>query len=177
MRIRGAGAQWVMAAALILAACGSNDAPENGRSSAPPATTASITPSAGATTTAAAPAPPVAQAKNWFDLDVGDCLASIPQVDLGEVSVPVVDCATAHQAEVFLRVPIEVNAALADVADQKCDAGASEYTGHPAGDSRFDVTYLIDSNQDRTAANPLPSTVICLLQSGDGSQLTASARR
>ena len=100
----------------------------------------------------------------------------IPQVDLGEVTVPVVDCATAHQAEVFLRVPVEVNAALADVADRQCDAGAPSTPGTRRA-TAFDVTYLIDSNQDRTAANPLPSTVICLLQAGDGDQLTGSARR
>ena len=39
------------------------------------------------------------------------------------------------------------------------------------------MTYLIDSNQDRTSNNPLPSTVICLLQSANGHPLTGSARR
>jgi hypothetical protein len=39
------------------------------------------------------------------------------------------------------------------------------------------VTYLIDSGQDRTSNNPLPSTVICLLQSASGQPLTESARR
>ncbi|MDT5014658.1 MAG: hypothetical protein QOD39_818, partial [Mycobacterium sp.] len=36
--------------------------------------------------------------------------------------------------------------------------------------------YLIDSTQDRTVANPLPSTVICLLQATNSQPLTASAR-
>jgi hypothetical protein len=39
------------------------------------------------------------------------------------------------------------------------------------------MTYLIDSNQDRTSANPLPSTVICLLAASNGGPLTGSARR
>jgi hypothetical protein len=39
------------------------------------------------------------------------------------------------------------------------------------------MTYLIDSNQDRTSNNPLPSTVICLLQAADGGPLTGSAHR
>ncbi|MCV7102656.1 hypothetical protein H7I01_20260 [Mycobacterium palustre] len=34
----------------------------------------------------------------------------------------------------------------------------------------------IDSNQDRTGADPTPSTVICLLQAADGQPLTGSAR-
>ncbi|MHA3020924.1 hypothetical protein ACXPWS_11740 [Mycobacterium sp. BMJ-28] len=40
----------------------------------------------------------------------------------------------------------------------------------------FTISYLIDSNQDRTAANPLPSTVICLLQAAGGAPLSTSAR-
>ena len=116
------------------------------------------------------------RAKNWFDLDVGDCLVDLPKVDLGEVSVGIVDCTSPHAGEVFLRAPVEVNAAIADVADQQCAAGIPEYTGRPAGNA-FTVTYLIDSNQDRTSDNPLPSTVICLLQAAGGQQLTGSARR
>src|SRR5690242_18119169 len=57
------------------------------------------------------------RAKDWFDLDVGDCLVALPQVDLGEVSVDLVDCTRPHAGEVFLRAPVEVNAAVADVAD------------------------------------------------------------
>jgi hypothetical protein len=161
-------------AALTLVACGSGDQ-----------TAATTTDHISATTTIAADvptaptAPPATAeplAKNWFDLDVGDCLVDLPKVDLGEVSVGVVDCTIPHGGEVFLRAPVEVNAAIADVADQQCAAGIPEYTGRQSGDD-LTVTYLIDSNQDRTSDNPLPSTVICLLQAGGGQQLTGSARR
>ena len=93
------------------------------------------------------------------------------------VMVSVVDCAIPHAAEVYLRANVEVDAAIADVADRQCDAGFTQYTGRPVGGSPLVVTYLIDSNQDRTSANPLPSTVICLLQASDGGPLTGSARR
>ena len=49
-------------------------------------------------------------------------------------------------------------------------------TGRPLADSPFTMTYLIDSNQDRTSNNPLPSTVICLLQATGRGPLTRSAR-
>jgi hypothetical protein len=127
------------------------------------------------TFTSASSTPQEPLAKDWFDLDVGDCLAALPQVDLGEVSVDLVDCARPHAGEVFLRAPVEVNAAIADVADKQCAAGVADYTGRTSGDA-FAVTYLIDSNQDRTSANPLPSTVICVLQARDGRPLTESAR-
>lgn len=91
--------------------------------------------------------------------------------------MPVVDCAAAHQAEVYRRSPLEVNAATADIADKTCADAIAPYTGRARGDRRYAVTYLIDSNQDRTADNPKPSTVICLLQSVNGSALTGSARR
>jgi len=155
-----------------LSACGADKAAESTPPSATPTSTA-------ATTAAADAAPPPTQAprtRNWFDLDVGDCLTVLPRIDLGDVAVPVADCATPHAAEVFLRAPVEVNAAVADVADHKCAAGLSRYAGR-SGSGPYSVTYLIDSNQDRTSNNPLPSTVICLLQSANGHPLTGSAGR
>jgi hypothetical protein len=112
----------------------------------------------------------------WVDLQVGDCIAEVPAVDLGAVAVSLVDCADAHAAEVYLRAPVEVDAAITDVANRACAAGFSDYTGRSVEGSPYAVTYLIDSNQDRTANNPLPSTVICLLQSTSGRPLTGPAR-
>jgi hypothetical protein len=149
----------------MLTACGSKDA-------APPATSTAAASSAAetATTSAAAQGP---QLKKWIDLQAGDCLADPPPVDPGVVMVSVVDCAIPHAAEVYLRTDVEVNTAVADVADRQCSAGLTQY----AGSGPFAMTYLIDSNQDRTSANPLPSTVICLLQASNGGPLTGSARR
>ncbi len=174
MWIRGTRATWALAAALTLISCGSD-----GQTAAPTSvddTSMTTAQASGPTTSPPPPAVVESRAKNWFDLDVGDCLVDLPQVDIGQVTVGIVDCMSPHAAEVFLRAPVEVNAAIADVADRQCAAGVAEYTGRPDGEA-FTVTYLIDSNQDRTSANPLPSTVICLLQAGDGRQLTESARR
>ena len=91
-----AGATAGLAGALFTAACASYAPP-----AAIPRTTNLTTPSA--LSTIAGPAPRPATQKNWFDLQVGDCLGAVPQVDLGEVTVPVVDCTTAHRAEVYLR--------------------------------------------------------------------------
>lgn len=93
------------------------------------------------------------------------------------VTTTVVACATAHNAEVYLRAALAVNAAIDEVANRECDGGFSQYTGQPIDGSPFVVTYLIDSNQDRTSANPEPSTVICLLQAANGQPLSESARR
>ena len=70
-----------------------------------------------------------------------------------------------------------VNAAIADVANQQCATRFPQYTGQPLNGSPYAITYLINSNQDRTSANPTPSTVICLLQGSSGQELTGSARR
>ena len=69
-----------------------------------------------------------------------------------------------------------VNAAIADVANKQCVAGLSQYTGRSIDGGPFAVTYLIDSNQDRTSSNPVPGTVICLLQATNGRPLTEFAR-
>lgn len=124
-------------------------------------------------TVTAAPLPPGSHTEKWIDLQPGQCVADLPPADGSRVDVTVVDCATAHLAEVYLRAPMAVDAAIASVANRDCAAGLPGYTGGDGG--RFSITYLIDSNQDRTGANPTPSTVICLLQSSDGQPLTGSA--
>jgi hypothetical protein len=158
----------VAAAALTgVAACTSPPPP----AAAPPTTAELSTPAV------PAPVPDVVapRTRAWVDLKVGDCVAAVPAVELGEVSVTMSDCAVPHQAEVYLLAPIAVDTALTDVANQQCAEGLGPYVGGQAAD--YAVTYLIDSRQDRTDNNPMPSTVICLLQRNDGQPLTASARR
>ncbi|MCW2520664.1 MAG: hypothetical protein JWR46_3283 [Mycobacterium sp.] len=163
-----------VATAMALSACATNDAATTTSSTTTDTTAPAVT------TTAAAPSAPAPQARtvNWFDLDVGDCLADPPPVDDPNViAVAVVDCSTPHHAEVYLRAPLAVNTAVADVADRKCNDGFTAYTGEPVGSGTFTITYLIDSNQNRTSSNPDPSTVICLLQAAAGGTLTVPARR
>nr|WP_236147688.1 hypothetical protein [Mycolicibacterium sp. CH28] len=129
--------------------------------------------------TAVAAAPTLAQPRSvkWVDLSPGDCLADPPPSDPAVVMVGVVDCAGPHRAEAYLRAPLPVNAALADIADKDCAAGLTRYTATTPGSGTYTITYLIDSDQDRTSNNPYPSTAICLLQGTDGQPLTGSARR
>ena len=128
-------------------------------------------------TATAAPSPQSSHTEKWIDLQAGECVADLPPPDLSRVTVTVVDCATAHLAEVYLRAPMAVDAAVASVANRDCAAGFAPYTGRSVDGSPFSITYLIDSNQDRTGANPTPSTVICLLQAANGQPLTGSAHR
>jgi hypothetical protein len=153
----------------LLTACGTDG-------SVAPKTTSTATTVAAATTSIHGPPPaPPQRTEKWIDLQVGQCLADPPPTDPSVVTVPVVDCALPHAAEVYLRTDVEVNAAIADVADQRCRAGLQQYTGQAPGP--LAMTYLIDSNQDRTSDNPMPSTVNCLLQAAGGGPLTGSARR
>jgi hypothetical protein len=132
--------------------------------------------SSSTTTVLTSPAP-TTQTKNWFDLKVGDCVTEIPAIDTGVVNTTVVSCSAPHQAEVFLLAPLAVDTAIDQVAMTKCAKGFVDYTGQPFNGTSFAVTYLIDSNQDRTANNPTPSTAICFLQAANGGPRTASARR
>ena len=161
-----------LAATALLGGCAGN----SGHASTAPTSAAPTTPTATAVTATATPQPGARTAK-WIDLQVGDCVADLPPADLSRITVTIVDCATSHLAEVYLRVPMAVDTAIPTVANRDCAAGLAPYTGHPADGGPYTVTYLIDSNQDRTAANPLPSTVICLLQSTNGQPLSGSARR
>jgi hypothetical protein len=130
-----------------------------------------------ATTPAAATPAVQSQAVKWVDLDAGECLADPPPSDPAVVMVSLVDCAGPHLAETYLRAPIPVNAALADIATSECATGFQHYTGVAQATSSYTITYLIDSDQDRTSDNPFPSTLICLLQSADGTPLTGTAHR
>ena len=160
----------VSAAMVVLAACGGSP------DTTPTLTTTSTsaTPlTTSAPTTVAAPVAPASRAVKWVDLQPGDCLADPPPSDPSVVMVTVVDCAGPHLAETFLRAPVPVNDALSDVGNQECSAGLAKYTGG----GPFTISYLIDSEQDRTSNNPYPSTVICLLQGSGGQTLTGSAHR
>ncbi|MCE9514832.1 MAG: hypothetical protein K8R24_02635 [Mycobacterium sp.] len=124
------------------------------------------------------PAPPTQPARiaKWFELQPGDCLAGPPPTDPAVVEVTLVDCATPHLAETFLRAEIPVNAAVGETGNAQCEAGFTPYTGMALTASPYTIAYLIDSEQDRTTNNPFPSTVICLLQGAQGQSLTGSAR-
>jgi hypothetical protein len=161
-------------AVAVLSACGADTEDQATTSTSPTAATTTSTIAAPLTT-------PAALTKTWVDLDVGDCITDIPRVDLGEVSVTLVDCATPHRAEVFFRAGIPVNAAIDDVANQECGGQFPRYTGQSLSGGPLAMTYLIDSNQDRTVIDPTtgpsPSNVICLLEAAAGGPLTGSARR
>jgi hypothetical protein len=183
MRIRSrqllSGVSASLTAIALLPACSANGPTSGKTSTSGTSTTTSATSATGATTTTAVAATPTTQhrTEKWIDLEVGDCLADLPPTDLSVATVTIVDCATPHAAEAYFRAPMGVNAAITDVANRECVVGFSQYTGRSVDGSPFAVTYLIDSDQDRTSSNPSPSTVICLLQATNGQPLTESARR
>ena len=148
---------------------------QSGNASSTPASRPATT-----TATTAVAAPPTTSAKKWIDLDIGDCLADPPPTDPSVVTVAIVGCATPHMSEVFYRGALTVNTAIPEVAGRECDAQFPKYTGKAVDASGLAVTYLVDSNQDRTTIDPTigpaPSTVICLLADAVGRPLTGSAR-
>ena len=170
MRVRSIPALCGLSAAALLAGCATNGI--HAGTTAPPAPTR-----AAAAAVPAVPAMPGSRTEKWIDLKVGECVKDLPPADLSRVTVTVVDCGTAHLAEVYLRAPMAVDTAIANVANRDCAAGFASYTGQSVDGSAYSVTYLIDSNMDRTGATPMPSTVICLLQRANGQTLTGSARR
>lgn len=91
-----------------------------------------------------------------------------PSDDPSPVVVATVDRAAPHVAEVYAHTPVPVDAATASVANRECAAAFVRYTGQSMAGSPLTIGHLIDSNQDRTVANPQPSTVICLSQAATG---------
>ncbi len=168
------GVAVVLAASALLVGCSAKKP-----AAAPSATPSSATSSAPPSTSPATPATTAPQAprtEKWIDLKVGDCLADAPPTDPAVVMVTLVDCSQPHLAETFVRAPIPVDAALEGTANAQCETGFVQYTGRASAGSPYTITYMIDSDQDRTFNNPLPSTVICLLQGAQGQSLTGSAK-
>lgn len=157
---------------MVVSGCGAQAAQPT------PVTTTPAVSAPSSTAQSTPPAPPTSAARiaKWFELQPGDCLAGPPPTDPAVVDVTLVDCATPHLAETFLRAEIPVNAAVGETGNAQCEAGFTPYTGLPLAGSPYAITYLIDSEQDRTDNNPYPSTVICLLQGAQGQSLTGSAR-
>ena len=169
-----------LAVTAVLAGCDGKkaDTPSGATSSGASASTSSgSSGSADTSAAAAATSTKAPRTQKWINLQVGDCLADVPPVDPAVVEVTVVDCSQPHMAETFVRAPIPVDAALDGTANAQCEAGFAQYTGlASSAGSAYTVGYLIDSDQDRTGNIPLPSTVICLLQSAQGQSLTGSAK-
>lgn len=116
MRLPGRHVLYALSAVTMLAACSSNGArggiaSTNMNPTNPPATaeTATVSPT---------PAPQSARTETWINLQVGDCLADLPPADLSRITVTIVDCATAHSAEVYLRAPVAVDAAVVSMANR-----------------------------------------------------------
>jgi hypothetical protein len=150
-----------LAATAVLAGCDAKkpaDTTPAGTSVSSSPGSSSSSASAGA---AASPTPTKApRTEKWINLQVGDCLADVPPTDPAVVEVTVVDCSQPHMAETFVRAPIPVDAALDGTATAQCEAGFVQYLGRASAGTPYLIGYLIDSDQDRTANNPLPSTVI-----------------
>jgi len=162
-----------------LAGCAATKPSDAGSSSFASSPAAESTARAGgdASTASTAPTSTVApRTENWTALQAGACLADAPPTDPAVVMVTLVDCSQPHLAEAYLRRAIPVDAALDGTANTQCQTAFTEYTGRSPAGSPYTITYLIDSDQDRTSNNPLPSTVICLLQGAQGQALSGSAR-
>jgi len=115
----------LLAALILLAACDA-DAGNSGPDRHGESGVDGLRP--GTTTTVAAPSTAQGpRTEKWIDLQVGDCWPTRQPSDPSVVTVSVVDCAIAHAAEVYLRADVEVNAAIADVADRECNAGFTRY--------------------------------------------------
>ncbi|MCW1960000.1 MAG: septum formation family protein [Mycobacterium sp.] len=167
----GAGITVALTATIALVGCAATKP-----SDSPAASSPESSPQATASGSVAPPSTQPPRTEKWIELKPGDCLAEPPSADPAVVTVAVVDCSQPHLAETFLRAPIPVDAALEGTANAQCEAGLLQYTGRASAGSPYTISYLIDSDQDRTENNPLPSTVICLLQGAQGQTLTGSAR-
>ena len=75
---------------------------------------------------------------------------ALPQIELGDVAVPVVDCSapTSPRSSCACR---SRSTRPSPASPTKCRAGLPEYTADHTG---YSVTYLIDSNMDRTGHTP-----------------------
>jgi hypothetical protein len=133
-----------LAAVALLGACATNGV------HASPATTAKTSPTTAAATASVAPLG--SHTEKWISLQVGDCVADLPPADLSRVTVTVIDCTTAHLAEVYLRAPMAVDTAISTVANRDCTAGFAPTLANPWTAARFRSRI----SSTRTRIGPVP---------------------
>ena len=117
------------------------------------------------------------------DLKVGDCFNNTYGTDANGDSVvnnSVVDCAQAHDAEVFLVfvVPPGPNGypgdeAIGTLQQSRCDAAFTTYVGKDSGLSSYTIDYLRPDINSWASGD---RTIDCLIEDGNGGQLTGSAK-
>lgn len=110
-----------------------------------------------------------------FELEVGQCFNTGDVEGVAEVAL--LDCATAHDAEVFHLQDIPGDDFPGDVAvrqfaDEACNAAFQGYVGSAYEGSRLLISYLFPTAQTWAEGD---HEVVCLLGGGD-SQLTGSMK-
>ncbi len=111
-----------------------------------------------------------------FDIAVGQCI-NLP--DGQEVTnVETVDCAQPHQAEAYHTFDVADGefpgqTAIADQADTNCEAAFEGYVGVSFQDSELFFQTLTPTQESWAQGD---REVVCLLVTGDGTDLTGSQR-
>lgn len=112
-------------------------------------------------------------------LEVGECVQDNTLRDKGQVeTVDVVPCSQPHDEEVFAIVPLggqslPASAEVERLADQGCGARFRAYVGVALRGSRLDFGWWLPT-KDAWASGD--RTVVCTLESPDGSRLVGSMR-
>jgi Septum formation len=109
-------------------------------------------------------------------LSAGDCVQDAGNGQLAAAQV--IDCATAHDLEVFANLQVPQgnwpgSPALAAEGAASCGTAFAEYVGIPADDSALAMRYLTPGQQAWAQGD---RTISCAVENADGSPLTGSVR-
>ena len=91
-----------------------------------------------------------------------------PPPPIPVVLVTVVGCSGTASGRDVPAANIPVDAAVTDGQQLVRRRPHRLHRQRPAAGADTTITYLVDSEQDRTSNNPYPAAVICPLQSADG---------
>lgn len=146
-----------IALALVLAACGGQQAPAGDAASAAP--------------DVASP-----ESVDVFELAVGDCLADSSEGEVSESTK--VDCATPHLTEVYhlFNLPegdFPAPDVLASASQDGCLAAFEAYVGLDFESSEYTISTLTPTVESWGGGD---REVVCLLATQDGSTITGSLR-
>lgn len=117
------------------------------------------------------------------DLKVGDCFNLTPSTDANGDNVNVntlIDCAQAHDAEVFLAFAVPVSPsgypgdeAIGTLQQSRCDAAFVTFVGKDPGLSSYTIDYI---RPDINTWSRGDRTIECLIEDANGGKLTGSAK-
>ncbi|MGH9244463.1 MAG: septum formation family protein [Acidimicrobiales bacterium] len=123
-----------------------------------------------------------AEAVDVLDLEEGDCIEDIGQLEEAAAEVDVIDCDADHDAEVFAVFDLEGDEGepfpgddvVGEGAEEGCTDEFEDYVGSEPDDSELDFNFILPNEETWEDPELQDREVVCVTFRADGDELDES---